>query len=206
MQATRTLPPGYGPLGSISLKENRRLFILLNLLGIPWAVLCAVFFIVMAGLLGGLRGSGEVTLTLPDLLLGLLALTLSLFVTLILHEMTHGLFFWLFTRARPHFGFKGAYAYAAAPGWYIPRPPFLLIGLAPLVILSALGLLILPFVPFPGSLLLLFALFTNAVGAIGDLYMVARLLTVPRRALIEDVGDSIRWFAPTTSHGAHGDS
>lgn len=197
MQATRTLPPGFDLLGSISLNGNRRLLILLNLLGIPWAILCAVFFIVMGSVLDGLRISGSVTLTLPGLLLGLLALTLTFIVTLILHEVTHGLFFWLFTRARPRFGFKGAYAYAAAPGWYIPRPLFLLIGLAPLVILSALGLFILPFVPFPGSLLLLFALFTNAVGAIGDLYMIARLLTVPRRALIEDVGEGIRWFAPT---------
>lgn len=197
MQATRTLPPGFDLLGSISLNGNRRLLILLNLLGIPWAILCAVFFIVMGSVLDGLRFSGSVTLTLPGLLLGLLALTLTFIVTLILHEVTHGLFFWLFTRARPRFGFKGAYAYAAAPGWYIPRPLFLLIGLAPLVILSALGLFILPFVPFPGSLLLLFALFTNAVGAIGDLYMIARLLTVPRRALIEDVGEGIRWFAPT---------
>lgn len=35
MQATRTLPPGFDLLGSISLNGNRRLLILLNLLGIP---------------------------------------------------------------------------------------------------------------------------------------------------------------------------
>lgn len=197
MQATRTLPPGFDLLGSISLNENRRLLILLNLLGIPWAILCAVFFIVTGSLLGGLRFSGSATLTLPDLLLWLLALTLTLFVTLTLHEVTHGLFFLLFTRARPQFGFKGVYAYAAAPGWYIPRPQFIIIGLAPLVVLSVLGLLVSPLVPFPGSIALFFALFTNATGAIGDLYMTTRLFFVPRGVLIEDAGEGIRWFAPT---------
>lgn len=196
MQATRTLPPGFDLLGSISLNGNRRLLILLNLLGIPWAILCAVFFIVMGSVLDGLRISGSVTLTLPGLLLGLLALTLTFIVTLILHEVTHGLFFWLFTRARPRFGFKGVYAYAAAPGWYIPRPQFIIIGLAPLIALSVLGLLAWPLVPFPGSIALFFSLFTNATGAIGDLYLTTRLSFVPRGVLIEDLGEGIRWFAP----------
>lgn len=196
MQATRTLPPGFDLLGSISLNGNRRLLILLNLLGIPWAILCAVFFIVMGSVLDGLRFSGSVTLTLPGLLLGLLALTLTFIVTLILHEVTHGLFFWLFTRARPRFGFKGVYAYAAAPGWYFPRPQFIIIGLAPLIALSVLGLLAWPLVPYPGSIALFFALFTNATGAIGDLYLTTRLFFVPRGVLIEDLGEGIRWFAP----------
>lgn len=196
MQATRTLPPGFDLLGSISLNGNRRLLILLNLIGIPWAILCAVFFIVTGSLLDGLRFSGSVTLTLPGLLLGLLALTLTFIVTLILHEVTHGVFFWLFTGARPHFGFKGVYAYAAAPGWYMPRPQFVIIGLAPLIILSVLGLLAWPLVPFPGSIALFFSLFTNATGAIGDLYLTTRLSFVPRGVLIEDLGEGIRWFEP----------
>lgn len=197
MRATRALPAGYSERGGISLKNNRRLLILLNLVGIPWAVLCAVFFLFMASVYGSLPSSGSQRLTATDLLLGLVALALAVVVTLTLHELTHGVFFWLFTRARPQFGFKGAYAYAAAPGWYIPRGPFFLIGLAPLILLSSLGLLVLPFIPFPASLPLLFTLFVNATGAIGDLYMVTRLAFAPRGTLIEDQGEGIRWFAPT---------
>lgn len=196
MRATRALPAGYSERGGISLKNNRRLLILLNLAGIPWAVLCAVFFF-MASRFSALPTSGSHRLTATDLLLGLVALALAVVVTLILHELTHGVFFWLFTRARPRFGFKGAYAYAAAPAWYIPRGPFLLIGLAPLIFLSALGLLVLPLVSFPASLLLLVALIVNATGAIGDLYMVTRLAFAPRGTLIEDQGEGIHWFAPT---------
>lgn len=196
MQATRVLPTSYGERGAISLKENRGLLVALNLLAIPWAILCAVFLLYMAGTIGSLPRSRSVTLTATDMLLWLLGLTLVVVVALVLHELTHGLFFWLVTRSRPTFGFKGWYAYAAAPGWYIPRAPFLAIGLAPLLLLSSLGLLILPFVPSPASILLLFALFVNATGAIGDLYMVVRLLFAARDTLIEDQGEGIRWFAP----------
>lgn len=196
MQATSALPAGYSERGGISLKDNRRLLILLNLIGIPWAALCAVFFIFMASVYGSLPGSGSATLTTTTLVVGVIALVVVVVVTLVLHELTHGVFFWLFTRARPRFGFKGFYAYAAAPGWYIPRGRFLLIGLAPLILLTALGLLILPLMPFPASLLLLIALFVNATGAIGDLYLVARLIAAPRDALIEDQGEGIRWFSP----------
>ena len=198
MQATRTLPTGYTVAGDITLKENRRLVILLNVLGIPWFILCAVFFIVMAALLGafGAGGSGEFTLTITPLLVALVVLIVITFAILVLHEMVHGLFFWLFTRARPRFGFKGAYAYAAAPGWYIPRPQFLAVGLAPLLLISLVGLLILPLTAAPVSLVVIAALILNATGAIGDLYMVVRLLPTPRGVLIEDEGEGIRWFAP----------
>lgn len=199
MKTTQTLPTGYVAAGDITLKENRRLVILLNALGIPWFILCTVFFIVVAALLGafGAGGSGEFTLTITSLLVALVVLIVTTFAVLVLHEMIHGLFFWLFTRARPRFGFKGAYAYAAAPGWYIPRPQFLAVGLAPLVLISLAGLLILPVTAPPVSLVIVVALILNATGAIGDLYMVVRLLSTPRGVLIEDEGEGIRWFAPT---------
>lgn len=199
MQATQILPTGYTPHGDLSLKENRRLLILLNVLSIPWFILCITFFFAMAGLLGsasGATGTEEIRLSQVELLLALVVIVAVFTGVLVLHEAVHGLFFWLFTRSRPRFAFKGIYAYAAAPGWYIPCPQFLIIGLAPILLLSALGLLILPFMASPFSLLLLLALIINATGAIGDLYMVARLLFLPSGVLIEDQGDSIRWYVP----------
>lgn len=199
MQATRTLPVEYTAQGSMNLKENRGLLILLNVLGVPWFILCAAFFIFMASLMGALgsgNGSGSVTLASATLLLYLVVVVVTSAVVLILHELLHGLFFWLFTRSHPRFGFKGLYAYAAAPGWYIPRPQFLVVGLAPLVLISLIGLLALKVLPQPFALLALIASIVNATGAIGDLYTAARLLFAPSHVLIEDEGESIRWFAP----------
>jgi putative zincin peptidase len=202
VQATRTLPADYTANGSISMKNNRGLMILLNLLGIPWFILSAIFFLFMASQLGSLGArnnpgySGDFTLSTTTTLIAFLVIVVAFAAVLILHELVHGLFFWLFTRSRPRFGFKGVYAYAAAPGWYIPRPQFLIVGLAPLVLISLAGLIILPFIALPASLVLIIALIVNAAGAIGDLYVVVRLLFAPRSVLIEDQGEGIRWFVP----------
>ena len=61
-------------------------------------------------------------------------------VVFVLHEAVHGLFFWLYTRDRPRFGFKGWYLYASAPGWYLSRNRFLVVGLSPLVTMTAAAL------------------------------------------------------------------
>lgn len=202
MRATRTLPAGYSEAGSITLRDNRGLVILLNVLGIPWFILCAIFFLFMASLLGSLNmGSGpgqtgNFTLSMTTMLVALVILVLVFGAVLVLHELVHGVFFWLFSRSRPRFGFKGAYAYAAAPGWYFPRLRFFVIGLAPLVLISLVGLMMLPFITLPASLVVLVALIANAAGAIGDLYMVVRLLSAPRGVLIEDHGEGIRWHIP----------
>jgi Putative zincin peptidase len=193
------LPTGYTLQGSISLKNDRRLSILLTILSIPWFILCVASFAYIAGLLGALgsgNGSGSVTLASTTLILYLVILVAMLVAVLVLHELVHGLLFWLYTKSRPHFGFKGAYAYAAAPDWYIPQPQFVVVGLAPLVLISLVGLLALPFTTPPVSFVFIVALVVNATGAIGDLYMFIRLLCVPREVLIEDQGERIRWFAP----------
>lgn len=201
MRAIQTLPPGYVEAGSIQLKQNRRLSIILNVLGIPWCILCAAFFFIMAGLLGALDNgsgsSGKITMPAIIMLVALAILAMTIFVVVVLHELVHGLFFWLFIRSRPQLGFNILYAYAAAPGWYILRPQFLIVDLAPLVLISLAGLLILPFTTPPASLVLIVALILNAGGAISDLYVFIRLLFVPRHVLIEDHGDGVRWFIPT---------
>lgn len=197
MKATQALPPGYVARGAISLEGNRRLLVLLNLLGIPWLVLCAIFFVAVASKLqpAQSQASGTLSLSITSVLL-LLVIAVTIVGVLVIHELVHGLFFWLFTRSRPRFGFKGAYAYAAAPDWYIPRPQMLVVGLTPLILLSLLGLPFLALVPYPASLFLVLALSMNAAGAIGDLYIAARLLFTPRDVLIQDEGETIRWYVP----------
>jgi hypothetical protein len=124
------------------------------------------------------------------------ALFITVGVVLVLHELTHGLFFWLFTRSRPVYGFKGWYAYAAAPGWYLPRIPFLAVLGAPLILLSLLGEALVLLVPDTVALLVLWGMIINAGVAIGDLYMIVRLLLAPKATVIEDSGAGIKWYVP----------
>jgi len=76
-----------------------------------------------------------------------LAILLALVAVLLLHELVHGAFFWLITRSRPRFGLQITYAYAAAPDCYIPRNPYLVVGLSPLVLITLAGIVMLPLIP-----------------------------------------------------------
>ncbi|BCB77912.1 hypothetical protein Pflav_043220 [Phytohabitans flavus] len=108
-------------------------------------------------------------------LVGLLAMPL---LTVVVHEAVHGVLLWAFTRARPVFGFRGWYAYADAPGWYLSRSTMLAVLVAPLVVLPVLGLPLVAFGPVGLSILVLLALIFNAVAAIGDVYLIGIALRV----------------------------
>lgn len=129
----------------------------------------------------------------------LLGLIVLLAVTVILHEAIHGLCFWLLTRERPRFAFKGVYAYAAAPDWYLPCLHHVAVALAPLVVITLVGLLWLPVAAEVVVLPLLLVLVLNAAGAIGDLVTVVWLLLQPRTTFVRDSGNAITLYQPAAS-------
>ena len=203
MRASRTLPDGYVHGGVVTLADNRRLAVVLNLAGIPWMVVCGAAYVLLAALVR----PGGVTLSFEDvtftqffgvLIGGAVATTV---LVLVLHEATHGLVFWLFTRSRPTFGFKGWYAYASAPGWHLTKGRFLAVLLAPIVVLTVVGLPLVAFGPPVLALFTLLGLIGNATSAVGDLYMCLRLLRVSRSAIVEDQRDGITWYVPAPRSG-----
>ncbi len=121
-------------------------------------------------------------------------LIVGLFAILILHELLHGFFFWIYTGELPSFGFRLVYAYASAPNWYIPRNQFIMAGLAPFAGITLVGLIALPLVPeaFVAELLALLAF--NAAASFGDLVMVGWLLSQPKTAMVRDVGAKITTY------------
>lgn len=197
LRPTRTLPDGYRPAGSIDLSKNVPAQVGLSAAGI------ALFFLFAAGfawVIGTLRPEvGAIALTLRPggLLLGIVALLVATVVVLVLHEAAHGLCFWLFTRERPRYGFKGLYAYAAAPDWHFPRLKYAITGAAPLVLLSLGGLLLALVVPPSALPVLLYALTMNAAGAIGDILVLGWIALSPRGSLFRDRGDAVERFVLT---------
>jgi hypothetical protein len=118
-------------------------------------------------------------------------------VMMFVHEGFHGLFFWIFSCEKPKFGFKGYYAYAGAPGWYFHRGQYMVIGLAPLVGITLLGILGLIWLPpfFLTPIYLLMVM--NASGAVGDMWVVLRLLFSPADTWALDQGDGVEFFRPS---------
>jgi len=189
LRATQILPDSHRQLGSLDLARNTRVAIILNLAALPLFLVFGWSFMKFAQLLK------------PDIVSRFHFANLSLspigsfllFVGIILgmmviHEAIHGLFFWIFTRSRPIFGLKLLYAYAGAPGWYIPRSQYIVVGLAPLVLMTAAGFLFIALMTLPLAQLFLFGITINASGAVGDLYVSAWVFLRSPEALMEDTG------------------
>ena len=83
------------------------------------------------------------------------------------------------------------------PGWYFQRNQYLIIGLAPFVILNILGIFLLALVPIDWLWVVLGSLLMNSSGAVGDLAVVFWLLRKPSASLAMDKADSIELYTPT---------
>ena len=102
-----------------------------------------------------------------------------------IHEAIHAAVI-LALGGRPIFGLRlPLAAYTTAPGQLFTRDGYRVIALAPLVALTAAGVVLTWLAPNRG-VLLLFGFAGNVAGAVGDLAAVSQLRGLPQSALIED--------------------
>jgi hypothetical protein len=136
---------------------------------------------------------------LPELLL-LLAITTGL---LALHELVHALAMRRMGAA-PSFGADillkiAPVLFTNAPGHQFSRREYLVVALAPMIVVSSLGAAWVALGPFGKELVLPLALHLS--GCIGDLWMVGVILAQPPETTFEDRRDGVtlRRRAPRTS-------
>lgn len=192
MEPTKILPGDYERVYNLNLAKNVNMAIWLQVVVLVLAyLLWHLFGVVVAGM----RTDPNIvrfTWSAAELPL----LLISFFLMVVLHEGIHGLFFWVYTKERPKYGFKLAYAYAAAPDWYLPRNQFIMVGLAPLVILSILGVAAAPLFSTGVIKGLVFFLTLNAAGAVGDMFTVLVMLRYSKSALVNDLGEEFSVYVP----------
>jgi len=113
-----------------------------------------------------------------------------------LHEIVHALAIALFGHA-PRMGMKlsKGVLYATADGALFRRTEFIVIALAPLVVITAVGMLLILLLPASAGFWVGVAIAVNASGAAGDVWMVAAALSHPVSVLIRDEEDGIRVYA-----------
>ena len=206
MRPVRVLPEGYQAAGTLDLSRGTWTLLAMQVAALVLFFASAWLFVYLALVMSRIGDPERSSLAglagLPATQM-LWEVLVALILMIPLHEGAHGLFFWLFTGERPRFGFVGSYAYAAAPDWYIPRNQHLLVGLAPLVLLSAAGTILLSFVSAPVLFLVLAVLVLNAAGSVGDLVMTVWIIARPKSALIRDAGDAITLYVPVQKNGGY---
>jgi hypothetical protein len=196
--STKTLPQGYAQSGVIDLKKNKRLAIVLNIVALLVTIL-SFYLLTRFAILARpdmLNLSGSITVS------ALVILVVVVVTFLTIHELIHGFFFWVFTRSKPVFALRLFYAYAGAPNWYIPVRQYAVITIAPLAIISAVGLLLIVLAPKSWILVVAFVVALNTGGAVGDLYVFIRLLGMSPNCLANDTGDVMTFYSQlsTVSH------
>jgi hypothetical protein len=123
-------------------------------------------------------------------------------VLVILHEGVHGLVFLVFG-GRPRFGTKliGGFfpvVYASAAGPLLSRNRYLLVGLAPFLVLTLLLLLTGILVRDGGiALIVLTAMAMNIAGSTGDLIVARKIRQLGGGTLFEDTSDGFNWYRPS---------
>lgn len=120
-------------------------------------------------------------------------------LTLVVHELIHGIVYRLLGyRVSYGVSFQLGAAYAAAFGQFQKRGHNLISAVMPLLVITLIGV---PLLTLPDSRVLAMCAFImlliNTSGAVGDLYISYRLLHMPRETLLYDVSiDSMLIFYP----------
>ncbi|RPI33542.1 MAG: DUF3267 domain-containing protein [Chloroflexota bacterium] len=186
-------PQGYREVLYWKITENPRLILLLNLMGVPlFFAAGAVFFslAVSLGRLAGWAGFNPASIVL---------LIVSVILTLVLHELVHGITMRAFG-AQPQYGvmWDKMLFYATSPGYAFQRNAYLVVCLAPLIALSVLALVLIAITAGTAwPALFAIAATVNASGAIGDLWIFAKVLRYPAHAFVMDEKDGMRVFLPS---------
>jgi hypothetical protein len=194
LRATNVQPVNAVLVYSLDLKKNKAALWGMNLGSVLLLFIFGLFFVWFARLVRP-NILAEVGSRSFYPIYFVISLVVVFVVMIVVHELIHGAFFWVFTRQRPKFGLRGWYAFASAPGWYFPCRQYLVIGLAPVVCLSLLGMTLLAVLPAEALVLTLFAVILNAASSIGDLWICIRLMFECRPVVVEDVGDGMSFYA-----------
>ncbi len=195
MQAIKQLSSGYHLTKSLDL-STPRIVLWLNLAAIPLLLFFGWVFSILFFLVTSVRPFPDGFWDLIDTFSGgrLLGLILSIVGMLVMHELIHGAFFWLFTHERPKFALRAGYAFAAAPDWYLPKAQYVFVGLSPFALISLISLGMAAVSPPGWIVFLLMVASFNAAGALGDLIVVAWVLRQPAKVYINDQGDTFHVY------------
>lgn len=183
MKPQKTLPSSYVHHKDLRPGKYRKGHLLIMIIAIPITLGVYSFFNKVAFLVR--LGHLQSPMWNPKLNLGILIGLLLVAVTVIAaHECTHGLLLWLFTRERPNLGIQFPGVGVEAPDWYLPRNLLMMIGIAPLILLTLIGLVLL-FTVSPNIIgTVAIGITINIVGAYMDIAVVMYAYLLPKSAYI----------------------
>lgn len=179
-----------------NLIENKKLVFWLNIAAIPLFLLFTVIFTFISWLFFGEDDLGY-TLSInngKNAILTFLLYFVLIFVIILIHELIHGLFFKLLNpEAKVRFGFKNGTAYATSPNSYYRKKNFIIICLAPFVLISG-GLLLSSSLGIISKAAFIFYGSLHASSCIGDFYWIYLLSSFKGNIYVEDTENGMNVY------------
>jgi len=125
---------------------------------------------------------------LPDIV-SIVLIIIAVIGVLWLHEFIHASVFYIHTGASLRIGMRGPIIFASAIGYLNTRNVMIVNALAPYIVISLLGMLLMTVVPYELLAWIFIPMVANAAATGGDFMAVYWLLSIPTERLIEDHGD-----------------
>lgn len=190
-KALQKLPGGYHKICTIDLVHSEKQMLLVNGLSILTALgagLVMNCFVPFVTLFRPEKGPGF-------LLLQMLVLFAASICYIVLHELVHAALMKFWGAKKVTFGFKDIYAYAGSQDYY-PRPAYISIALAPVVVFFVIFAALQAAVSKEWFWIAGLLQISNLAGAAGDFYVSAIALKGPKGVLVFDTGTEMEFYGP----------
>ena len=193
------LPKGHEPALYINATETKLglIFTIVSLV-----VLAVVLFIAIIPIVINDRGLELWESLFDRVSLYSLVTIMSMIIYVTLHELTHGIFYKIFTGQKLTFGMSWSCFYCGVPEIFVYRRAAMVSAAAPLVIFTVILLPLTFFLYFVNLALYLISAFLLGIhlgGCCGDAYVISLLLFRFRddKTLVRDTGPEQFFFVPT---------
>ena len=189
-------------ISTLDFRDNQMLVIISYALRALGAVIFGGLFYAAANAIhpdAGLTFESLVSIAIdgvPDIAsIGLIVV--AVIFVLWLHELVHASVFYPHIGAPPRIGIRGPIIFASAEGYLNTRNAMMVNALAPFVVISTLGLLLMAIAPITMLAWVFIPTVANAAAAGGDFMAVNWLIGLPRGTKIEDHGDLLIAYDPS---------
>ena len=122
-------------------------------------------------------------------ILSVILIIIDVSIVIFLHELIHASVVFLTHRQKPRIGIRGLIVYAAAPESVLTKTQFIITALAPFLLISIIGCMLIFFIPQSFLSWIFIPTVVNAAAAAGDFMAVLWALKQPENAKFIDEAD-----------------
>mgnify|MGYP006268713843 CR=1 FL=1 len=181
-------------IDALNFRDNKKQLLLSYLLRVLGLIIFGILFLFV---IRYLTNSSEITLkellyieikSIPPIL-SIILILFDVGVVIFFHEIIHASVVFITHRQKPKIGIRGFIVFAAAPDSVLTKSQFIITALAPFLVISILGCLLILFIPHGLWSWVFIPMVINAAAAGGDFMAVAWALKQPKEAKFIDRGD-----------------